>query len=346
MGPKLVAKKNREIGQACSTIAFHDGFAKTQRIAKRVADRFNRKVKARLRALAPDFDRTAVWDISFLPCHVYTFLEADGTKQSVLAEKKLKLASGYIKWNGNHGYVRASAPSGLCQEANARNDGSHNIAGGSRTEDKGIDNDIDYGNDGNGRNLVSSTVSGKEAARADPGMSSAPSSPPSAKRSCIEAGGAGDPEVPTTSIESNSEDAGASCAVVGDTGGSPALRHARSHVRSNRRVRRRRGPPTPFPFTPDAGCYVQAFSHFSYECTRRKALVCNLQGTATKHDVASRQGGNGGALKLTDPVVHFSSGSGCDEVVGKPGLGKHGIRRFFETHTCNDVCRLLGIAKG
>ncbi|CAN0552922.1 unnamed protein product, partial [Ectocarpus sp. 12 AP-2014] len=87
--------------------------------------------------------------------------------------------------------------------------------------------------------------------------------------------------------------------------------------------------------------YVQAFSHFSYRKSRRKMLVCDLQGvqsTSTIHEDRA------GVFELTDPVIHYRSTSGRRQVYGRTDLGKRGMRKFFGTHQCNDVCRLLGLA--
>jgi len=42
----------------------------------------------------------------------------------------------------------------------------------------------------------------------------------------------------------------------------------------------------------------QAFSHFTYRYTKRKLLVCDLQGVLS---------GTSPLLELTDPVIHFRS---------------------------------------
>ncbi|CAN0272601.1 unnamed protein product, partial [Hapterophycus canaliculatus] len=44
-----------------------------------------------------------------------------------------------------------------------------------------------------------------------------------------------------------------------------------------------------------------------------------------------------------DPVVHFQSKSGRRQVFGRTDLGRKGMREFFRTHVCNDVCRLLDL---
>jgi len=74
---------------------------------------------------------------------------------------------------------------------------------------------------------------------------------------------------------------------------------------------------------------VQAFSHWTHHVTRGHILVVDCQG-----GFDARQG-----FMLTDPAVH------CKDLsrFGDTNLGLNGIRRFFDTHKCNDVCRALGL---
>jgi len=66
----------------------------------------------------------------------------------------------------------------------------------------------------------------------------------------------------------------------------------------------------------------QAFSHFSYECSSKKLLVCDIQGVSDMY---------------TDPQVHSADGKGY----GKGNLGQRGIDEFLRTHRCNAICRYL-----
>ncbi|CAM9853923.1 unnamed protein product [Pylaiella littoralis] len=103
VGPKMVAKQSRHVGAENDTMDFHRSFAMTQVMAQRIAKRFNGRVRRRLNGIHPDGRMMRVWDISFLPCSVYTFLDG-GSFRSVLVEKKL--IGRYTKFNGNNGYVR------------------------------------------------------------------------------------------------------------------------------------------------------------------------------------------------------------------------------------------------
>jgi len=71
---------------------------------------------------------------------------------------------------------------------------------------------------------------------------------------------------------------------------------------------------------------LTAFSHFSYEASDRKCIVCDLQGW--KKSV------------LTDPQIHsagrhFASGD----------MGKEGIKLVFQKQhpKCNNICKVLGM---
>ena len=98
---------------------------------------------------------------------------------------------------------------------------------------------------------------------------------------------------------------------------------------------------TPAAFQPRPSDYLQAFSHFSYWNSGRKMLVCDLQGIMS--DSPPEDESCAGVFELTDPVVHYKSQSGRKQVYGRTDLGKKGMHRFFQTHDCNAVCRLLGL---
>ena len=81
----------------------------------------------------------------------------------------------------------------------------------------------------------------------------------------------------------------------------------------------------------------QAFSHFTYMWTKREKIVCDLQGvldTSQKPPV----------FEFTDPVIHYKSKSGRRNVFGRTDKGHDGIKDFFKTHKCNNVCKALGLS--
>jgi hypothetical protein len=70
-------------------------------------------------------------------------------------------------------------------------------------------------------------------------------------------------------------------------------------------------------------------------------MVCDIQG------VLEPGGGPGGGppvFRLTDPCIHYESSRGREMVHGRTDKGRRGMHEFFQTHQCNAVCRLLGIA--
>lgn len=71
---------------------------------------------------------------------------------------------------------------------------------------------------------------------------------------------------------------------------------------------------------------AQAFSHFSFERSRGRFLVADLQGV-------------GGIL--TDPAVHTRDRERFK--LADTNLGEAGFKFFFATHTCNQVCERLAL---
>eukprot|EP01084_Bolivina_argentea_P140363 246776_1 len=65
-----------------------------------------------------------------------------------------------------------------------------------------------------------------------------------------------------------------------------------------------------------------AFSHFTYHASKKKILICDLQGVADLY---------------TDPQMHTYNGKGC----GKGNMGKRGIDKFLSSHKCNAICTYL-----
>ena len=71
---------------------------------------------------------------------------------------------------------------------------------------------------------------------------------------------------------------------------------------------------------------AHAFPHWSFEKTTAEgdaAMVCDIQGVG---------------FKYTDVTVHTAK-----RRFGSTDLGERGFEKFFETHTCNDVCKQLGL---
>lgn len=79
----------------------------------------------------------------------------------------------------------------------------------------------------------------------------------------------------------------------------------------------------------------QAFSHFTYRYTQKKVLVCDLQG------VLDTSSPTGPCFQFTDPVIHFKSRRGRNNVFGRTDRGPKGVHDFFKSHTCSPLCRAL-----
>jgi len=76
-------------------------------------------------------------------------------------------------------------------------------------------------------------------------------------------------------------------------------------------------------FAAEDADYMQALSHFSYDYTKGKALLCDLQG-----------GRYAKAFVLTDPVLMSPA-----KKYGPTDLGQQGIDNFFFHHTCGEFCQ-------
>ena len=90
--------------------------------------------------------------------------------------------------------------------------------------------------------------------------------------------------------------------------------------------------------------FPQAFSHYTYEKSKKRLMVVDLQGKLEEHEDGTRQ------YVLTDPVIHKRKGHTKRRskkletwTFGRTDRGEKGMKAFFETHECSDVCRLLGL---
>ena len=86
--------------------------------------------------------------------------------------------------------------------------------------------------------------------------------------------------------------------------------------------------------------FPQAFSHYSFERTGKQLIVVDLQGVFEKKSDGTRK------YVLTDPAIHKNRTRRMHKYdFGRTDRGPKGIRAFFETHICNDACRLMGLKK-
>lgn len=87
--------------------------------------------------------------------------------------------------------------------------------------------------------------------------------------------------------------------------------------------------------------FPQAFSHYSYEMSKRQLMVVDLQGILEVRADGLKQ------YILTDPVIHKRRKRRSNRLrnwtFGRTDRGERGMSAFFQTHKCSDVCRLLGL---
>ena len=75
---------------------------------------------------------------------------------------------------------------------------------------------------------------------------------------------------------------------------------------------------------------MQAFSHFTYVHSGESLLICDLQGVRNSR----------GVNQLSDPAIHCRI---RQRTYGNTDSGFLGIRRFFNSHNCNNICRSMGL---
>ena len=85
--------------------------------------------------------------------------------------------------------------------------------------------------------------------------------------------------------------------------------------------------------------FAQAFSHYSFEKSKRCFMVVDLQGVFARKPDGTRK------FMLTDPAIHKKNSKGREAKrdFGRTDRGRKGMKAFFRSHVCSDACRLLGL---
>jgi hypothetical protein len=77
---------------------------------------------------------------------------------------------------------------------------------------------------------------------------------------------------------------------------------------------------------------VQAFSHWTHTVSNERMMVVDMQGG---HSAINS------CFMLTDPAIHFVDVTHF----GGTNMGRPGMAKFFETHSCNEYCQYLRLVK-
>ena len=72
---------------------------------------------------------------------------------------------------------------------------------------------------------------------------------------------------------------------------------------------------------------AQAFSHYTWVKSEKQLIVCDLQGVTKSNKIF-----------LTDPAIHCKEYMMLQPKNGGNNLGPPGIKKFFASHKCNNVC--------
>ena len=84
------------------------------------------------------------------------------------------------------------------------------------------------------------------------------------------------------------------------------------------------------PITSQYSDTTQAFSHYTWVKSGNRLIVCDLQGVT-----------KGNKMFLTDPAIHSKNYMLLQPKTGGNNLGPPGIKKFFESHRCNTVCKKM-----
>uniref|UniRef100_A0A914Z546 Alpha-type protein kinase domain-containing protein n=1 Tax=Panagrolaimus superbus TaxID=310955 RepID=A0A914Z546_9BILA len=77
---------------------------------------------------------------------------------------------------------------------------------------------------------------------------------------------------------------------------------------------------------------LMAFSHWTYQESKKQVMVVDLQGIINHSDGKT-------TVILTDPAIHCTDKTRF----GRMNLGEQGMDNFFTRHQCNPFCKALGL---
>lgn len=84
-----------------------------------------------------------------------------------------------------------------------------------------------------------------------------------------------------------------------------------------------------------------AFSHFSYERSKKRIMVVDLQGVLQVNADGAPE------YVLTDPAIHKRHRQKLGQLrlghFGRTDRGEQGMKAFWASHVCTDACSLLGL---
>uniref|UniRef100_A0AC35F058 Alpha-type protein kinase domain-containing protein n=1 Tax=Panagrolaimus sp. PS1159 TaxID=55785 RepID=A0AC35F058_9BILA len=79
---------------------------------------------------------------------------------------------------------------------------------------------------------------------------------------------------------------------------------------------------------------LMAFSHWTYQASKKQLMVVDLQGIINHSDGKT-------TVVLTDPAIHCTDNTRF----GRMNLGEKGMENFFSRHQCNQFCKSLGLTE-
>ena len=266
VGDPLVAKESKFKHRSRDATDFHKTFIRTQMKAENMAEKFNARLD-RLQ-LSREIPR-----VEFLRCSVYVHSKSGaGPDDSSLAHSFLSEPCiddrAYCKWNDNAGGIDGIAPPAVANGCDATAAATTQMTAGAPQQCEALPVEEEEGESDCDDDYEHEQINALSKFES---------------RAVAECAAAGiDPQVPCTASEQAAEPTAMA------TAGSRAAA-ARSTVAARRIL--------------DSDV-PQAFTHFTYQHSKRKLMVCDIQGVLD-HGTAGAP-----VFRLTDPCIHYESTRG------------------------------------